>query len=34
MSIRLEIKDKKNLEEAFNEFIKGEVLEGDNAYLC
>jgi ubiquitin carboxyl-terminal hydrolase 9/24 len=34
LSIRLEIKDKKTLQEAFNEFIKGEVLEGDNAYLC
>lgn len=34
MSIRLEIKDKKSLEEALKEFIKGEVLEGDNAYMC
>jgi ubiquitin carboxyl-terminal hydrolase 9/24 len=30
----LEIKDKKSLEEALREFIKGEVLEGDNAYFC
>ena len=34
MSIGVEIKDKKSLEEALKEYIKGEVLEGDNAYFC
>jgi ubiquitin C-terminal hydrolase len=34
LSIRLEIKNKKTIYQALDEFIKGEILEGDNAYYC
>lgn len=34
LSIGLEIKNKKTIYQALDEFIKGEVLEGENAYFC
>lgn len=34
LSMRLEIIQKKSLSQALEEFIKGEILEGDNAYFC
>lgn len=34
MRISLEIKNKKNLAEALYLYIKEDVLEGDNKYLC
>ena len=34
LTISLEIKNKKNIEEALNLYIKGEILEGDNKYFC
>ena len=34
LTITLEIKDKKNLEEALDLYVKGDVLEGDNKYYC
>jgi hypothetical protein len=33
-SIGLEIKNKRNLQESLELFVKGEMLEGANAYLC
>lgn len=32
--MRLEIIKKNSLKQALTEFIKGEVLEGENAYFC
>ena len=32
--MRLEIIQKKSLQQALDDFIKGEILEGDNAYFC
>jgi ubiquitin carboxyl-terminal hydrolase 9/24 len=34
LSLGVTIKNKTSLEHALKEFIKGEVLDGDNAYYC
>ena len=34
LRISLEIKNKKNIAEALDFFVKGDVLEGDNMYHC
>jgi len=34
MTIPIEVKGKKNLQEGLDLFIQGEMLEGDNAYYC
>ena len=34
LTLSIEIKHKKNIAEALNSFIQGEMLEGDNAYHC
>lgn len=34
LSVSLEIKNKANIHEALDLFIQGEMLEGDNAYMC
>jgi ubiquitin carboxyl-terminal hydrolase 9/24 len=34
LSLGVTIKNKPSLEQALKEFIKGEVLDGDNAYYC
>jgi len=33
-SISLQVKNKKNLLESLESFVEGEMMEGDNAYLC
>ena len=33
-SISLQVKNKKNLMESLESFVEGEMMEGDNAYLC
>lgn len=33
-TISLDIKNKKNIEEALSLYIRGDMLEGDNAYFC
>jgi len=30
----LKVKNKKSVLESLDEFVEGEMLEGDNAYLC
>ena len=34
LSVSLQVKNKKTLEESLTSFIEGEILEGQNAYLC
>lgn len=34
MSLSLEIKNKKNIQEALNTFIAEDILEGENKYHC
>jgi ubiquitin C-terminal hydrolase len=34
LSIRLDIKDKKTLEQALDGYVDGQILDGENAYLC
>ena len=34
MSISLTVKNKKNLYQSFENMIKGDTLDGDNAYYC
>ena len=34
LAISLQVKNKKNIQESLQSFIQGEMLEGDNAYLC
>lgn len=34
LTVTIEIKNKKNLEEALDLFIKGDILEGENKYYC
>lgn len=34
LSLSLPVKSKKQLEESLKEFVKGDWLEGDNAYFC
>lgn len=34
LSLSLPVKSKKSLEESLKEFVKGDLLEGDNAYFC
>ena len=34
MAIQLKVKNKKSVLESLDDFVEGEMLEGDNAYLC
>lgn len=34
LAVSLQVKNKKNITESLQSFIQGEMLEGDNAYLC
>lgn len=34
LTVTIEIKGKKNLEEALDLFVKGDILEGENQYFC
>ena len=34
LTLPIEVKNKKNLTEGLDLFIKGEMLEGENAYYC
>ena len=34
LSLSLPVKSKRSLEESLKEFVKGDLLEGDNAYFC
>lgn len=34
LTVSLEIKNKKTLEEALDLFVKGDILEGENKYYC
>ena len=34
MSIGVNLKNKKTLEEALKGYVEGEILDGDNAYYC
>ncbi len=34
MSLPIEVKNKQNLQEGLDLFIKGDMLEGDNAFYC
>lgn len=34
LAISLQVKNKKNIYESLQNFIQGDMLEGDNAYLC
>ena len=34
MTLQIDVKDKDNINQGLEEFITGEVLEGENAYYC